>query len=118
MADKEKEKNATGGALAGIGKVICKLRGILLSIPVLLAAIVLAVENSKRLPETVGINLLANGEYQWMVAREAAVRWPILFTALCLVMVLCSKKVVYPLLISVFSLVIPILIWVTNVFPA
>ncbi len=116
MADNE--KNKAGGALAGIGKVLYKLRGILLSIPVLVAAIVLAIKNADRLPETVGINLLASGEYQWMVDRAAAVRWPVLITAVCLVMVLCSKKVVYPLLISIFSLVIPILIWVTNVFPA
>jgi len=47
-----------------------------------------------------------------------AVMGPLALTALCLVMVFCSKRVVYPWLISIFSLVIPIVIWITNVFPA
>ena len=119
MADMEKKnKGGALGTLSGIGKVIYKLRGILLAVPVVIAAIMLAIKNLGRLPETVGSNLLETGEYQWMVARNVAVVGPLALTALCLVMVFCSKRVVYPWLISIFSLVIPIVIWITNVFPA
>lgn len=104
--------------LAGIGRVLYKLRSIFLSIPVVLAAVSLAIRNMSLLPESVGINLLANGEYQWMVAKSIAVMGPLAVTALCLLMVFCSRRVVYPWLISVFSLAIPLIIWVTNVFPA
>lgn len=119
MAD---NNNRQGGkffsVLAGIGSVLYKLRSIFLSIPVALAAVMLAVRNMRLLPETVGINLLASGEYQWMVARSVAVLGPMAVTALCLLMMFLSRRVVYPWLISIFSLVIPLVIWVTNVFPA
>lgn len=104
--------------LAGIGNMLYKLRSIFLSIPVVLAAVSLAIRNMSLLPDSVGINLLANGEYQWMVAKSVAVMGPLAVTALCLLMVFCSRRVVYPWLISIFSLAIPIVIWITNVFPA
>ena len=119
MADMEKKnKGNVLSVLSGIGSVLYKLRGILVSIPVIIAAVMLAIKNTNRLPESVGINLLETGEYQWMVARNVAVLGPLALTALCLVMVFCSKRVVYPWLISIFSLVIPVVIWITNVFPA
>ncbi len=104
--------------VGGIGSMLYKLRSIFLSIPVVIAAVVLAIRNTQLLPETVGINLLESGEYQWMVARNIAVLGPLAITALCLLMVFCSRRVVYPWLISIFSLAVPVLIWVTNVFPA
>ena len=39
-------------------------------------------------------------------------------TAVCLLLMFISKKVLYPWLISIFSLVLPILILITNIFPA
>ena len=118
MADKNRQGGGFFSVLAGIGSMLYKLRSIFLSIPVALVAVMLAVRNMRLLPETVGINLLATGEYQWMVARNIAVLGPMAVTALCLLMVFCSRRVVYPWLISIFSLAIPLVIWVTNVFPA
>lgn len=119
MAD---NNNQPGGkffrVLGGIGSVLYKLRSFFLAIPVALAAVILAIQNMGRLPETVGINILETGEYQWMVARNIAVMGPMAVTALCLLLMFCSRRVVYPWLISIFSLVIPIVIWITNVFPA
>ena len=117
------EKTSSSGANAGtvIGKIfqiIYKLRGVLLSIPVAVAAIVLAVRNQANLPEMVGINIQATGEYAQMISKSTAVWAPLGVTALCLVFVLCSRKVVYPWLISLFSLVLPLFIWFTNIFPA
>ena len=104
--------------LAGIGSVLYKMRSVFLSIPVALVAVTLAIRNMRLLPKSVGINLLASGEYQWVVARNIAVLGPLAITAVCLLMMFCSRKVVHPWLISVFSLAIPIVIWITNVFPA
>ena len=102
-------------------KLICKwiynLRGIWMSVPVVIAALRLAALNRARLPEEVGINLLANGEYQYLISRDLAVTAPLMVTAVCLVMMLFSRRTIYPWIISIFSLVLPLLIWVTNVFP-
>ena len=94
-----------------------KLRSILLSIPVAVVAIALAVRNLTQLPTEVGINMLANGEYQWVISRGMAACIPVAITAVCLVMMSLSKKVLYPWLISVFSLVLPLVLWFTNIFP-
>jgi len=108
----------TGRVFAGIGKWIYRLRGVLMAAPVALVALRLAAWNMARLPEEVGINLLANGEYQYLVSRGLAVMAPLVVTAACLLMMLFSRRTVYPWVISIFSLVLPLLIWLTNVFPA
>lgn len=116
-----KEQTAFGKTvhvIGAIGSWVYKLRSILLAIPVVIAAVWLALQNMARLPEQVGINLLASGEYQQMVSRSIAVLGPVAVTAVCLLMMFCSRRVVYPWLISVFSLVLPWLIYITNVFPA
>lgn len=96
---------------------IYKLRSILLAVPVVAAAIKLAFQNMARLPEFVGINLQANGEYAMMIERNVAVFVPLLITAACLLTMFLSKKVLFPWLVSVFSLVLPVVLWITNIFP-
>ena len=88
----------------------------LLSIPVLVAAIYLAVQNMKLRPEQVGINLLSTGEFQQTISRTVAVIGPLGLTALCLMLMVASRKTIYPWLVSVFTLVLPILIRLTNVY--
>ena len=107
-----------GNVLASIGKWIYRLRGFFMAIPVVLAALYLATQNMARLPDEVGINLLANGQYEYLISRGLAVMIPLIVTGVCLLMMLLSRKTIYPWLISVFSLVLPWLIWITNVFPA
>lgn len=107
-----------GYVLKMTGRWIYRLRGVLMAIPVAAAAISLAQKNMERLPETVGINLLASGEYAYMIPRNVAVMGPLAVTAACLLLMFCSRRVLYPWLISIFTLVLPFLIWVTNVFPA
>ncbi len=89
-----------------------------MAIPVAVAALYLAVQNMARLPEEVGINLLANGQYEYLVSRGLAVLVPLVVTGVCLVMMFLSRRTIYPWIISIFSLVLPWLIWITNVFPA
>lgn len=93
-----------------------KLRSILLSIPVAVVALALAVRNLTQLPTEVGFILQENGEYQWMISRGMAVCVPVAITAVCLCMMFLSKKVLYPWLISVFSLALPLVLWLSNVF--
>lgn len=94
-----------------------RLRSILLSIPVAVAAIALAIRNLRQLPTEVGINMLANGEYQWIISRSMAAWTPVAVTGVCLLMMLLSKKILYPWLISVFSLALPLVLLFTNTFP-
>ena len=108
----------TCAVFQSIGIWIWRLRGLLMAVPVAIAALYLAGKNMTRLPETVGINLLANGEYQYLIDRNLAVLAPLLVTGGCLVLMMLSRKNVYPWIISIFTLVLPILIWITNVFPA
>lgn len=107
-----------GNVFRQIGKWIYRLRGVLMAIPVALGALYLAGYNMQNLPEQVGLNLLANGEYSMMVTREVAVLGPLAVTAACLLLVFLSRRIVYPWLISIFSLVLPLVIYFTNVFPA
>lgn len=105
---------------AGVGwvyHVIMRFRKIFITIPVVYGAVKLAMYNQEHLPEAVGLNLLENGEYAFTVARDMAVMGPLAVTAACLLLMLFSRKTLYPWLISVFSLVLPILILITNIFP-
>lgn len=101
-----------------IGLWIYRLRRFLLAIPVVVVAIRIANLNMERLPEMVGLNLQSTGEFAQMVTREYAVYGPLGVTVLCLLLMFFSRKVLYPWLISVFTLVLPYLIYLTNIYPA
>lgn len=97
---------------------IFHFRKILLSVPVVGASIYLARLNWTQLPDQVGLSLMANGQFAQTVAKEAAVYGPMGVTAICLALMVCSRRALYPWLISVFTLVLPLLILITNVFPS
>ena len=98
--------------------VVYRLRSIFLSIPVVIAALRLAAYNADHLPLLVGLNLQSTGEFAKVISRQTAVTVPLLITGGCLVLTLFSRKVLYPWLISVFSLAIPVLLLITNTYPA
>ena len=87
-----------------------------LLVPVVIAAVMLAMHNMKTLPETVGIDLQANGEFAQTISRDMAVYIPLAITGGCLLMMVFSRKVIYPWLISVFTLVLPLLVLLLNFF--
>jgi hypothetical protein len=97
---------------------IYRLRSVFLAIPVIIVALRLAAYNSDHLPLMVGLDLQTNGEFAKTISRETAVSFPLFLTGGCLVLTFLSKKTLYPWLISVFTLVIPILLLVTNMYPA
>lgn len=107
----------TGKVLKETCRWIYKLRGLFLAIPVAFAAINFAIFNMRNLPDYVGVNFLATGEYARYIGRGTAVMFPLGVTAVCLLLVLFSRRVIYPWIISVFSLVLPWLIYYTNVYP-
>ena len=108
------KKHTFWSVLKEIGRWIYKLRSVLMAIPVAVAAIMLAVRNMELLPEEVGINLLATGEFQMTISRNIAVLGPLMVTLFCLLMMFCSRKVVYPWVISIFTLVLPFVLQLTN----
>lgn len=112
---------AVDGVLRKIGEVmdiiwlwIMRLRKIFLAIPVLYAAIKLAKAGFTYLPEQVGINLLSNGEFAMLAERSVAVYGPFALTMACLLLMFCSRRTLYPWIISLFTLVLPVLILAMN----
>lgn len=113
----DKKREETIARLRSVWKWAFRLRSVILAIPVAVGAVVLAIFNQANLPDMVGINMQASGEYAQMVGKGVAVLGPLAVTAVCLLMTFCSRKVLYPWLISLFSLALPLLIYFTNTFP-
>lgn len=113
----ENKKEQTIAKLKAVWKWVFRLRSVILAIPVAVGAVVLAVFNQANLPDMVGINMQASGEYAQMIGKGVAVLGPLALTAVCLLMMFCSRKVLYPWLISLFSLALPLLVYFTNTFP-
>ena len=95
-----------------------RLRSVFLAIPVVFVALRLAAYNSEHLPLLVGLNLQSTGEFAKTISRQTAVTFPMFLTGGCLGLMFLSKKTLYPWLISIFSLVVPVLLLVTNMYPA
>lgn len=104
--------------MLGAWVYIVKLRKIILAVPVAWAAIVLALRNLAKLPALVGFDLQADGTFAIQIGKLPAVMAPLLVTAVCLLLLFCSKRTLTPWLVSVFSLALPIIILVINIFPA
>ena len=101
-----------------IGLWIWRLRKIFLAIPIVWLALYLARLSNNVLPDMVGINLQTTGEFSRLITKEAAVYGPLAVTAVCLLTMLLSRKTLYPWIICLFSMVLPVLILITNMFPA
>ena len=110
--DTQVEKN--GGTAGGFFQAVYRLRGILLSVPVAAAAIIMAIYSSRILPDQVGIFMQANGQFQFILSRPVAILAPLAITLVCLTITMCCRRVIYPWLVSLFSLVIPPLLWFTS----
>lgn len=106
----------TGRVLKTIGIWLYRLRGVFMAIPVVLAALKLADYNMEHLPEMVGWNIQASGEFALIIERDVAVYGPLAVTAACLLLMLFSRRAFYPWVISIFTLVLPVLILATNLF--
>lgn len=101
-----------------IVKVLYHLRKVVMAAPVVYYALKLAAYNGEHLPEEVGLNLQATGEFAEVISREIAVMGPLALTAACLVMMFFSRKAMYPWAVSIFTLALPLLLLVSNLYPA
>jgi hypothetical protein len=117
MSNTDKNTKDFWQVFRSVCRWIYKLRSVILVIPVAVAAVILALHNQANLPEVVGLNIQASGEYAETISRSVAVFGPLAVTAVCLLMVFCSRRVIYPWLISVFSLAVPLVLYFTNIFP-
>ncbi len=95
-----------------------RLRKVFLAIPVVYYALKLANYNMEHLPEQVGVNLQSSGAFANIISRNTAVMGPLAVTAACLVLMFFSRKALPTWAISVFSLVLPLLILLSNQYPA
>lgn len=116
--------NSTGSVYTKIKNVIgvivmCiyKLRAVFLAIPVVYYALKIAKYNMAHLPEKVGINLQSTGEFAMYLGRNTAVMGPLILTGGCLVMMFFSRKAMYPWAVSIFTLLLPLLLLVSNLYP-
>lgn len=116
IEDFETEK-ASGSGFRAVLRWAYRLRSLLLAIPVAVAAIVLAIRNFALLPAKVGFDLQSTGEFSVMMDKPLAVLIPVVLTGVCLLLMAFSKRVVYPWLVSLFSLLVPIVILFVNTFP-
>lgn len=97
---------------------IVKLRKIFAAVPIVWGAVVLAIRNEAILPATVGISLETDGTFAVEMTRELAVLGPVALTALCLLLMFSSKRILTPWVVSAITLLVPLYIWLINVFPA
>ena len=105
-----------GKAISLVCIWIFRLRRIFMAIPVVVLSIRIAAANMERLPEYVGLNLQSSGEFAMMVNRNYAVFGPLCVTGFCLLLMFCSRKTLFPWIISIFTLVLPYLIYLTNLY--
>lgn len=95
-----------------------KFKKLFLAAPVATMALVMAIINLIKLPALVGLGLQGNGEYAFELIREIAVIAPLAVTAICLLLMFASKRTLTPWMVSLFSLLLPVMILLTNTFPA
>lgn len=118
----KQKKSGFLNAVCTIGRWTFTLRSLVLSLPVAAVAVFLAIRNSVALPAAVSFDLasIEAGKLIFQtvtVGRGLAVIAPLVITLFCVVLTFCSRRVVYPWLISVFSLVLPIALLIINTFP-
>ena len=101
-----------------LGTLLFRLRKVVLAVPVVSVALKLASYNREHLPELVGINLQSSGEFTQMISRDMAVLGPLGLTVACLLLMFCSRKAMYPWAISICTLVLPLLLLISNLYPA
>lgn len=101
-----------------VGTWLFRLRKPVMAAPVVYYALKLAAYNSTHLPEQVGIDLQATGEFAQTIGRELAVMGPLCLTLACLLLMFCSRKAMYAWAISIFTLTLPLLLLFSNTYPA
>lgn len=95
-----------------------KNKKLFLAAPVAVIALLMAFINLFKLPALVGLGLEGNGEFSFEIIREVAVLGPLVITAICLLLLFASKRTLTPWMVSMVSLLLPLMILITNTFPS
>ena len=118
-----------GRVFALTWKYIFLFRGIIISAPLAAAAVIVAAWGRKNLPDMVEIthvalNREAEGAIFGMfvmntefISQDVAVYVPLTLTGICVVMTILSKRTLYPWLIGVLTLCLPIVMYLLNIYP-
>ena len=115
------EKKPAGSFQRYFGAVVMfcyRARKLIMALPVAYYALRIAIYNSVRLPTEVGIFLQNNGNFLRMIDRGTAVVVPLAVTFGCLGLMMFSRKAMYAWAISIFSLTLPLLILISNIYPS
>ena len=80
--------------------------------------VLLAGPESGILSREVGLNLQTSGEFAIQITRQLAILGPLGITAGCLVMMFLSRKALHSWAISVFTLILPVVLLLSNQYPA
>lgn len=106
-------KKSAGENFKSVLRWVFRLRGVALSVPVAVVAVILAVNNAAVLPGPLEIGA---GQNVITLSKSVLIMGPLALTALSILMTLFSKRVVYPWLISLFTLLLPLALWFTMTF--
>ena len=118
-----------GNVFRIIWKFIYGVRGILVSVPGVFAAFYVASWAREHLPEAVEVtHVLIDREAEGaifglfvmtteLMARDLVIVSSLALTAVCLICTIFSKRTLYPWLISVFTLCLPIVMYYLNTYP-
>lgn len=118
-----------GSTLSKLWHYIYMLRTIILAAPLAAAAVIIASISMRRLPENVSVMgfTVDRGDpdalfgflsmYAETIPRDMAVFGPLILTGISLAMMLLTKRALYPFLITLFTLVLPLFIWFYNTYP-
>lgn len=94
-----------------------RLRSVFLALILALATLWVMLWCSPRIPDSVGIYLMENGQFFLLVPKQITILGSVAITASCVLMMFCTKKPLYPWLIGVFSLILPFFFIFTNMYP-
>lgn len=117
----KRAKEVTDKALEKIAVVcryIAKFKKIFLALPVLIVALIMAFVNLFTLPDMVGFMLQGDGSFAFEIVREIAVLVPLVITLVGLLLLFISKRTMTPWMVSMCTLLLPLLLYFTNVFPS
>lgn len=116
--NEKKPENEVKKAIGSVIMFFYRARKIVMALPVAYYALRIAYYNSLHLPSEVGIFLQNNGNFLRMIDRGTAVVVPMAVTFGCLALMMFSRKAMYAWAISIFSLALPLLVLISNIYPA
>lgn len=116
--DEKAPQNPVTKAIGSVVMFFYRARKLIMALPVVYYALRLAYYNSIHLPSEVGIFLQNNGNFLRMIDRGTAVVLPLAINFGCLALMMFSRKAMYTWAVSIFSLALPVLLLISNIYPA